>query len=665
MTVIPQQSVHRCPHYYLLTFYTGAGRHSATTANVFCCIHGNHHKTKPIILRDPDRPMFQPSSVSSFLVTLSRSLDQIQEVHIWHDISGPDPPWYLESVIICHLNTDVTWYFEAHRWLDVSTGSKEVECKLKPLPRKTYLGVKTLFDAKLNDNLKNKHLWFSHLFPNNRKPFGKFQKMSCSLAVAGIMTMIATILVQTTQSVFSNTSVRLGPWKLKLGDIHRALICSGIAFVVRLLLESLFLNSKSNRTLAAYEMNVDEYIQDCFQKLNTIVFVVENSAVDKTEFSESENISSDHSKLGEEIMLTKPGELHIEMEGADQLHRKEPDGVLHGTRYNNRGCVTDKTSTEAEKKTHSLNQGQKIEDLIDILGNLPEKEELIHILDNGNNGIVGEEDLGMISNGNVLSLDDDDLKLEFDTLTEDLSASSSSEVNRKDETVKYRRESVSWTATLTNPDKIPKLWKHLPFPHQLIDECSVKKLQRGTPKLPQIAMKVTQLHCFILPFLCTVGTIATGVHWPVSMTTSWIMTFAIAITCNIFVLETLYMLLHAIYFAKWCQRPVKEEDLLNELSNKVWVNEEQDITYYADEVVDEEEGELVPKPPTQEDIQKAQETAGRDRELEDVLKMLAFDVLFIVLLMLISFGNRDALSYPTRVGLENAFNISKGFNGVI
>lgn len=76
----------------------------------------------------------------------------------------------------------------------------------------------------------------------------------------------------------------------------------------------------------------------------------------------------------------------------------------------------------------------------------------------------------------------------------------------------------------------------------------------------------------------------------------------------------------------------------------------------------EEEGELVPRPPTEADIQKAQENAGKERELEDVLKMLCFDVLFIALLILISFGNRDTSAYPVRAGLENSFNISKSFN---
>ena len=49
--------------------------------------------------------------------------------------------------------------------------------------------------------------------------------------------------------------------------------------------------------------------------------------------------------------------------------------------------------------------------------------------------------------------------------------------------------------------------------------------------------------------------------------------------------------------------------------------------------------------------------------MEDVVKMLAFDVLFLFLLILISLGNRDAFSYPSRVGMENTFNITHSFSG--
>lgn len=750
VTVIPQRSIHRSPQHYMLMFYTGAGRHSGTTANVFCRIYGNHHKTKPIILRDPDRPMFQPSSVSSFLVTLSRSLDQIKEIHIWHDISGPEPPWYLESVIICHLNTDITWYFEASRWLDVSTGSKEVECKLKPLQRKTYLGKMTLFDAKLNDNVKNKHLWFSPLFSNKKKTFRKFDKMSCCLAVAGIMSLIATILVETTQSMFSSASVRLGPWKLRLGDIYRAAICSGVAFIVRLLLEGFFVNSQRNRCQRdANERNVHEHVEDYFQKLNAIVFVDENVEMDESDCSlnvQNDNKSSDCSTRGVE----KSEKMSIENEDVDQLNRNVSDDVLdatvnnsngpvrdltsvegrHGTDGNSDGkgnddyghvtciasikgvnvsdditedtvnnyreCLTDLSLMERDNMCHSVSddainisigcltypdltsmegkeknqfprKSQNIRDLIDLLGDLPEKEELIHILDNESNEFErtdnGLEDRRTIHNNNIIVLDEDDRNLEVGRVEEEIRTPP--DEKKEDETIKYCPESISWTVAVTNPDKIPRPWKQLPFPHQLTDEDSIRKLQRGTPKLPHIVLRITQAQCYILPFICTVVTIAIGVQWSVSIATSWIMTFALSVICQVFVLETLYIFLHAVYFAKWCQRPAKEDDLINELSNKVWVNEDQQLTYYADEVVDEEEGELVPRPPTQEDIQKAQEMAGRDRELEDVLKMLAFDVLFLILLMLISLGNRDVSSYPMRVGMENSFNITKSFFRVI
>lgn len=639
-------------------FYTGSGRHSATTSNVFCRIHGNHHKTKPIILRDPDRQMFQPSSRSSFLVTLNRSLDQIRGIHVWHDISGPDPPWFLESVVICHLNTNVTWYFEANRWLDVSTGSKEVECKLKPLKRKTILSVKTMFDSKIVDNVKNKHLWFSSLFKHNRRTFSKYQKLSSCLAVAGITILTATVLVDTTQDLFSNSSIRVGPWKLSLGDIYRALVCSGIAFVYRLLLETLFVNSGRNSRLENSEKDVQGYIQESFEKLNEILFLDENDEADCTADCasdvEKENVSSsDQDTCGIELEFTNSEELQKENEDADQHY-------LDDTRWS----LSDRITMEGGDEDQSLNQERSVEDLIDILGNFPEKQEIIYILDETSRALAHSQ------SGEPLVKDysSEGLTLETETSKEDLDKSSNfpSGKDTEVEANANRPASVTWTDTLTNPDKIPKLWKNLPFPKQLITDDSIKRLPDDTsPKLPQIILNITQAQCFVFPFIFTVVAIATGIHWPDSLAKSWLATFGIAITCQVFIFETFYVFVHAIYFSIWRKRPVKEEDLIDVLSDKVWVNEEQNTTYYAD-VVDEEEGELVPRPPTLEDIQKAQENAGKERELEDVLKMLCFDILFIALLIFISFGNRDASAYPVRLGLENSFNISKSFySGVI
>ena len=737
--------MHRCPQHYLLMFYTGSDRHSGTTANVFCRIYGNHHKTKPIVLRDPDRPMFQPSSASSFLVTLSRCLNQIKQIQIWHDISGPNPSWYLEGVIICHLNTNVTWYFEANRWLDVSTGTKEVECTLRPLQRKAYLGLKTLFDAKFNDNVKNKHLWFSPLLSKKRNLFCKFEKMSCCLAVTGIMCLIATVLAETTQSVFPNATVRLGPWKLSLGDIYRAAVSSGIAFIVRLLLECLFLNSKRSTN----DLHVDEHIREYTRKLNAIVFVDENREVDENGLSLDEQ--GEARRFGNSPLEEEAESKERKIENVDpcQHNGNGPSGVMDdtishssssvinlssvegGQETNNVcgdmvkkafGCATgptsmegpdvpvaasrdpqnscnenhvgvssiqlkdvsdgasvdtisvsidtvtlsDLSSTEADKELQLCpKKPQDVGDLIDIIGNLPEKEELILILNGGDNecSTQDHERQGIVYNSNVLSLNDENLTSKLGTPKDEVPESS--EANNKDQIIKHCPETIAWSKTVTSPDRISNLWKQLPFPHQLIDEYGIKKLHYRMPKLPHIVLRITQAQCFILPFVCSLVTIAIGVRWPVSITTSWIITFTLAAVCQVFVLEVLYMLLQAIYFAKWCRRPVREDDLIHELSNKVWVNDDQNLTYYADEVVDEEDGELVPRPPTQEDILKAQEASGRERELEDVLKMLFFNLLFLGLLIFISFGNRDVSSFPIRVGMMNSFNINKSFHRVI
>lgn len=701
-------------------------------------MYGNHRKSKPVVLRDPNRAMFQASSVSSFLVTLSHSLNEIKEIHIWHDISGPHPPWFLEDVVICHLNTNVTWYFEANRWLDVSAGSKEVECRLRPLKRNVYLRTKTLFDAKLDDNLKNEHLWFAPLRSKKIQKFGKSDKIMCGLTVTGIMLLLATILADSTQSLFPEASLRLGPWKLRVGDVYRATICAGIAFFFRLFLEFLFKNSERKRTLPSFEMNVNEHIEDYFQRLNAIEFVEGNNddscgghrederfkdnansgdkhdtmKVEKDEanqynesglddFSSAVNANSDenendlsstqsHSEVTQEVPSSKDGEVEgsiyrVTSVKEENLSDNEPkdlncssEGFLTDPSPIKEACdsaVTDeidhyiahKDKITKSKETKDFMNSQDIGKLIDCLGHLPERETLIEIL-GGDNSV--SEDQGNIAKDNEesakqndLSFESDEVKVEFSRPENDATESSTSE---DDKTTEIFTDTLSKRSKrFSNPDKISKLWKQLPFPHQLLDEYGIKKLQSVVPRVPYIVLRITRAQCFLVPFLCTIVTIAMGLRWPGSTAGSWIMTFVVAFIGQIFILETLYSLLHAVYFATWCQRPVREEDLLDQLSNKAWANETEELSYFSDAVVDDDEAELIPRPPTQEDIQEAQRLAGRDRELEDVVKMLAFDVLFLFLLILISLGNRDVFSHPSRVGVENTFNITRSFSGQV
>ena len=679
--------------------------------------------------------MFQASSVSSFLVTLSHSLNEIKEIHIWHDISGPRPPWFLEGVVICHLNTNVTWYFEANRWLDVSAGSKEVECRLRPLKRNVYLRAKTLFDAKLDDNLTNEHLWFAPLLSNKIQTFGRSDKIMCGLTVAGITLLLATVLVDSTQSLFTEASVRLGPWKLRVGDVYRATICGVIAFIFRLFLEFLFKNSKRKRTLPNFEMNVNEHIEDYFQRLNAIEFVEGNNddscddhrederfkenanSEDKPETTKVENdeanqdgesglvdfsnaVIGNSNENANDLSSTKscseakqevPCNKGALVEGSIYMvalvkGENLPDDMPKDMKSSSDGFLTDPSLMKAacddavadeisdcnankdkitmSKETKNFMKSQDIRELIDCLGQVPEKETLIEILESDNDVSECEEsnakDNEESPKYNDLSFESDEVHVEVSKPQNDAPDSSTS---KQDDMTEISTDSSSkWSKRFSNPDKVPKLWKQLPFPHQLIDEYGIKKLQSVVPRFPYSVLRITRAQCFIVPFLCTIVTIAMGLRWPGSIATSWFMTFVLAFIGQIFILETLYSLLHAIYFATWCQRPVREEDLLNQLSNKVWVNETEELSYFADAVVDDDGDELIPRPPTQEDIQEAQRLAGRDRELEDVVKMLAFDVLFLFLLTLITLGNRDAFSYPSRVGMENTFNITHGFS---
>ena len=266
---------HRSPHSYMLQFYTGSGRHDGTTANVFCCLHGNKRQTKPIVLRDPNRLLFQRGTLSSFLVTFNHSLDQIKRIHIWHDIAGPDPPWFLERVVVCHLNTGLTWYFEANRWLDVSQGDGTVECILEPETRKSLLASKRLFDRQLADNFRNKHMWFSPFLVKERTKFSRCQRVGCCGCLLGMSVLLVSGIIQATSEIdiFLNGFFRLGPMRIAHQEILIACACACAVFIFRILLGALMRKGKRNSDLFLGEMDVRRFLEHCKEKRDQVVFL--------------------------------------------------------------------------------------------------------------------------------------------------------------------------------------------------------------------------------------------------------------------------------------------------------------------------------------------------------------------------------------------------------
>lgn len=684
-TVIPHRSYYRKPHHYFLLFYTGSGRHAGTTANVYCVIHSKLKKTSPIVLRDPERLLFQSGTMTSFLLTLNQSLNQITKLHLWHDISGPSPSWFLEKVVVCHLNVGVTWFFEANRWLDVS-GGETVECTLEALPRSLYLNRKALFDKTFAGSFKNRHIWFSPYLLRYRTTFTRLERLATCLSVTMATVVIATIVINSTLDgdPFPNGAIKMGPLEFRVSNILWSIISSIIPISLRFLLELFFTYSEKEQQLTEEENDVQGYLDDCLRKAHQITILEGQSNLsgqsDIKLSSESLNLQDEIGIMEKQIGMNSETEyfsdndqslcdISLQEVGLDFNENNNslmisPVGSFQDNEdVNNVAHIVDKGRRQDEDDTN-------IDDkMIDTLHKKNDfktnSEEGSHENENHEYQLPIEEG---IPNGECLNekylngkeqLDEDSILSNgaciHETRNDIENVPVQNGLHEEDEEAQLN---LTYTSTLPNTDKVSKLWKMLPFPHFLIDPtCVTIRNDKNTFRLQRRYFYIAVTICVSMTLISTIVSIRYGFFWSLNTTISWLMTIALALFFQVFVAESFLMFFQSVYFAIILQRPTEQNDVINEQKNKIWCKEEDDVRYYVDDVDDK--SYPIPSPPTEEEVKAAREKAGQDRQLEEVLVMVAFNVLFLIQLVIIGFGNRDAESYPMRVVVEGNFNIPK------
>lgn len=92
---------------YLVKIVTGSQASAGTTAKVSLRLFGKQ-RDAPARLLTAQRPVFASKSKESFVLKFPTSLGKLHHLHVWHDNSGSDPSWFLESVTVTDLSTNRT-----------------------------------------------------------------------------------------------------------------------------------------------------------------------------------------------------------------------------------------------------------------------------------------------------------------------------------------------------------------------------------------------------------------------------------------------------------------------------------------------------------------------------------------------------------------------------
>ncbi|NXX48353.1 PK1L2 protein, partial [Tricholaema leucomelas] len=231
-------------YHYLVTVFTGHRRGAATTSKVTLTLYGLEGESEPHHLTDPDIPVFERGGVDVFLLCTFFPLGELQSIRLWHDNSGDSPSWYVNRVLVHDLAWDQKWYFLCNSWLAIDIG----ECVLdKVFPVATEQDMKqfsNLFFMKTSKGFQDGHIWYSVFSRSPRSSFTRAQRVSCCFSLL-LCTMLTSIMFWGVPKDPAEQKMDLGKIEFTWQEVMIGFESSLLMFPINLLIVQIFRNIRS------------------------------------------------------------------------------------------------------------------------------------------------------------------------------------------------------------------------------------------------------------------------------------------------------------------------------------------------------------------------------------------------------------------------------------
>lgn len=210
---------------------------SGTTSNVSILIYGSEALSPQITIHkniDSGRGLLARGNTDKFFVNLPHYLGSIKRLKVWHDCSGPDPSWFLDSIIVKDKEQDQTTLFKCNRWLALEREDGKIERSLLPSSKKDLKSLKSNFQSGLSKGYADDHLWLSVITKTPRNTFTRIQRATCCLTLL-FSAMLANAMFYRLDEKADNT-IRVGPLKFSVRQvvvgIQSCLIVAPLNFLI-------------------------------------------------------------------------------------------------------------------------------------------------------------------------------------------------------------------------------------------------------------------------------------------------------------------------------------------------------------------------------------------------------------------------------------------------
>uniref|UniRef100_A0A3B4C8N2 Polycystic kidney disease 1 like 2a n=1 Tax=Pygocentrus nattereri TaxID=42514 RepID=A0A3B4C8N2_PYGNA len=237
---------------YLLVIGTGHRRGASTSSHVTVTLTGSVWESEPHHLTDPDKPVFERGGVDVFLLATPVSLGELQSIRLWHDNSGKHPAWYVNKVMVQDLETGQKWHFLCSTWLAIDMGEGTLDKVFPVATDKDLKGFSNLFFMKTAKDFCDGHIWFSVVSRPASSNFTRVQRISCCFSLL-LCTMLTSIIFWGIPTDPSEQSLDVGNIKFSWKQVMIGVQSSIIMFPVNLLIVSIFRFTRPRKKIQKVE----------------------------------------------------------------------------------------------------------------------------------------------------------------------------------------------------------------------------------------------------------------------------------------------------------------------------------------------------------------------------------------------------------------------------
>ncbi|CAF1279323.1 unnamed protein product, partial [Adineta ricciae] len=212
---------------------------------------GDENDTHIRTLADPHRRVLQRGGVDAFLMSVPKSLGQLNCIRIWHDNSGKgsSSSWFLKYIIIRDLQTMQTFHFISQRWFAVEKDDGKIERVLHAASDMEKSQFSFVLTKRTYHSVSDGHLWFSIFSRPPSSQFTRVQRCTCCFVLLLVSMFLNIMYYDLSNEVKSRntTSLSFGTVHFSSQQIIIGIVVEMFALIPSLLLVQLFRRVRPRR----------------------------------------------------------------------------------------------------------------------------------------------------------------------------------------------------------------------------------------------------------------------------------------------------------------------------------------------------------------------------------------------------------------------------------